>query len=48
MKKVLISIFLCVLSISVFAQSVIVLKDNASLRTDNGKGGTVYAMEVPF
>lgn len=47
MKKVLISIFLCVLSISVFAQSVIVLKDNASLRTDNGKGGTVYAMEVP-
>lgn len=47
MKKVLISIFLCVLSISVFAQSVIVLKDNASLRTDNGKGGTVYTMEVP-
>ena len=47
MKKVLISIFLCVLSISVFAQSVIVLKDNATLRTDNGKGGTVYAMEVP-
>ncbi|MBQ4553688.1 MAG: SH3 domain-containing protein [Spirochaetaceae bacterium] len=46
MKKVLISIFLCVLSISVFAQSVIVLKDNASLRTDNGKGGTVYAMEI--
>lgn len=47
MKKVLISIFLCVLSISVFAQSVIVLKDNATLRTDNGKGGTLYAMEVP-
>ena len=46
MKKVLISIFLCVLSISVFAQSVIVLKDNATLRTDNGKGGTVYAMEI--
>ena len=34
------------MSISVFAQSVIVLKDNASLRTDNGKGGTVYAMEI--
>lgn len=46
MKKVILSIFLCVLSFSVFAQSVVVLKDNASLRAENGSGGAVWAMEV--
>lgn len=47
MKKVFLSIFICLaLSFSVFAQSVVVLKDNASLRTENASGGTVWAMEV--
>lgn len=47
MKKTILSILICLsLGFSVFAQSVIVLKDNASLRTENETGGTVWAMEV--
>ena len=47
MKKIILSIFICLtLSFSIIAQSVVVLKDNTSLRTENATGGTVWAMEV--
>lgn len=47
MKKVILSIFVYLtLNFAIFAQSVIVLKDNASLRTENETGGTVWAMEI--
>ena len=47
MKKTILSILICLtLCFSIFAESVIILKDNTSLRTENETGGTVWASEV--
>ena len=47
MKKTSLSILICLtLCFSIFAESVIILKDNASLRIENETGGTVWASEV--
>lgn len=47
MKKYILSLLLSIsLCLSTFCQSVIVLKDNASIRKENETGGLIYAMEV--